>query len=141
MVRIVTIIEKPHLATYKPDRYMHRSCTICRYKIIIEDDETTEGLLVASVLDEEGIEYFNAEDYYNKREANDYRTDGDFFYPFSHRVKMWDVEEFIQGKMEDGWEPEKARRFVLSDIAESGINCDDDVREMIEANIRTSLEP
>lgn len=132
MVRVVTVIEKPHLATYKPDRYSHRTCTICRYKIIIEDDETPEGLLVASVLDEEGIEYFNAEDYYNKREANDYRTDGDFFYPFSRRVTKEDVEEFIQGKMEDGWEHDEARRFVLSDIAESGINCDHDVREMIE---------
>lgn len=132
MVRIVTVIDNPHLATYMPKGYEHKCCTICQYKIIIEDDEVDSGLLVASVLDEEGIEYFNAKEYYDKREQEDYSTDGDFFYPFRRRVTKADVEEFTQCMIENGWGAEDSRSMVLADISASGINCDDEVRAMIK---------
>jgi hypothetical protein len=100
---------------------------MCDYKVVIEKDN--EGLLVASILDESGLEEIDLEElveHLSKGGENE-----DEFYPFNRAVRVSDVNSFINGFIEEGDQPLSALSRVLQDIRESGVRCTDEVKELI----------
>ena len=128
MARIVNVIYKPHLATYKAYENSEYRCTIvCEYKIVIETDD--KEIFVASISDDfdlEGIELDELIEHLKK--------DGglkDEWVPFYRAVGVEDMNNFINGQIEQGDTPLDALIGTLSDIRESGALCTDEVKELI----------
>ena len=128
MARIVNVIYKPHFATYKAyDNSDFRCCTMCDYKVIIEIDNGC--LLVASILDEACLEEIELDELVEHLSKGG--EDEDEYYPFNRAVRISDINNFINGFIEEGEEPLGALSRVLQDIRESGVRCTDEVKELI----------
>lgn len=129
MARIVNVIYKPHFATYKAyDNSDFRCCTMCDYKVIIE--ENNGCLLVASILDEACLEEIDLDELVEHLSKGG--EDEDEFYPFNRAVGISDINNFINGFIEEGNQPLSALSRVLQDIRESGVRCTDEVKEILE---------
>ena len=128
MARIVNVIYKPHLATYKAyDNSDFRCCTMCDYKVIIE--ESNGCLLVASILDEACLEEIDLDELVEHLSKGG--EDEDEFYPFNRAVGISDINNFINGFIEEGDQPLSALSRVLQDIRKSGVWCTDEVKKLI----------
>lgn len=128
MARIVNVIYKPHLATYKAyDNSDFRCCTMCDYKVVIEKDNGR--LLVASILDDACLQEIDLDQLVERLSKKG--EDEDEFYPFIGAVCVSDVNKFINGFIEEGDEPLEALSRALKDIRESGVWCTDEVKELI----------
>ncbi len=129
MARIVNVIYKPHLVTYKAyDSSDYRCCGICDYKVVIEKDNGR--LLVASIMDDACLREIDLEqlvERLSKKGENE-----DEFYPFIGAVYVSDINKFINGLIEQGHEPLEALSRVLQEIRESGVWCTDEVKEILE---------
>ena len=129
MARIVNVIYKPHLATYKAyDNSDFRCCSMCDYKVIIE--ESNGCLLVASILDEACLKEIDLDELVEHLLKGG--EDEDEFYPFNRAVGISDINNFINGSIEEGDKPLSALSKVLQDIRESGVRCTDEVKEILE---------
>lgn len=97
--RVVNVIEKPHLVSYKADVMSdYRCCAICKYKVIME---TGDGrLCVASVLDDFSLGEFDIDE--AVRKVSDETQSEDWFYPFDMDVCLSDFENFVKGDIEEG---------------------------------------
>ena len=128
MARIVNVIYKPHLATYKAYENSEYRCTIvCEYKVVIETDD--KEIFVASILDDlylEGIELDELIEHLKKDGGLE-----DEWVPFYRAVGVEDMNNFINGQIEQGDTPLDALIGTLSDIRESGALCTDEVKELI----------
>ena len=128
MARIVNVIYKPHLATYKAYENTEYRCTIvCEYKVVIETDD--KEIFVASIsddLDLEGIELDELIEHLKKDRGLE-----DEWVPFYRAVGVEDMNNFINGQIEQGDTPLDALIGTLSDIRESGALCTDEVKELI----------
>ena len=128
MARIVNVIYKPHLATYKAYENTEYRCTIvCEYKIVIETDD--KEIFVASISDDfdlEGIELDELIEHLKKDGGLE-----DEWVPFYRAVGVEDMNNFINGQIEQGDTPLDALIGTLSDIRESGALCTDEVKELI----------
>ena len=61
MARIINVIRQPHLVSYKPfDASKYRCCTVCEYKVMIEDEYGS--ILVASELDDTTLGEFDIDE-------------------------------------------------------------------------------
>ena len=129
MARIVNVIYKPHLVTYKAyDSSDYRCCGICDYKVVIEKDNGR--LLVASIMDDACLREIDLEQLIEHLSKKG--KDEDEFYPFIRAVCISDINNFINGFIEQGDEPLEALSKVLRDIRESGVWCTDEVKEILE---------
>ena len=128
MARIVNVIYKPHLATYKAYENTEYRCTIvCEYKVVIETDD--KEIFVASILDDldlEGIELDELIEHLKKDGGLE-----DEWVPFYRAVGVEDMNNFINGQIEQGDTPLDALIGTLSNIRESGALCTDEVKELI----------
>lgn len=128
MARIVNVIYKPHLATYKAYEDTEYRCTIvCEYKVVIETDD--KEIFVASILDDldlEGIELDELIEHLKKDGGLE-----DEWVPFYRAVGVEDMNNFINGQIEQGDTPLDALFGILSNIRESGALCTDEVKELI----------
>ena len=128
MARIVNVIYKPHLATYKAYENTEYRCTIvCEYKVVIETDD--KEIFVASIFDDldlEGIELDELIEHLKKDGGLE-----DEWVPFYRAVGVEDMNNFINGQIEQGDTPLDALFGTLSDIRESGALCTDEVKELI----------
>ena len=128
MARIINVIYKPHLVTYKAcENSKHLCVGVCNYKMIIETDD--KEIWVLSMMDDLDLE----ETELDKRiesikkggSLNEERI------PFERPVKVDDINEFIFGNIEQGDTPLDALFDTLSDIRESGALCTDEVKELL----------
>lgn len=128
MARIVNVIYKPHLATYKAYENTEYRCTIvCEYKVVIETDD--KEIFVASISDDfvlEGIELDEIIEHLKKDGGLE-----DEWVPFYRAVGVEDMNNFINGQIEQGDTPLDALIGTLSNIRESGALCTDEVKELI----------
>ena len=128
MARIVNVIYKPHLATYKAYENTEYRCTgVCDYKVIVETND--EGIFVASISDDfdlEGIELDELIEHLKKDGGLE-----DEWVPFYRAVGVEDMNNFINGQIEQGDTPLDALIGTLSDIRESGALCTDEVKKLI----------
>ena len=128
MARIVNVIYKPHLATFKAyDGAEHRCTIVCEYKVVIETDE--KEIFVASILDDSELQDIELD-----KLIEHLKKDGgmeDEWVAFNVPVKVSDLNYFISGGMEQGNTPLDALLGTLSDIRESGALCTDEVKELI----------
>ena len=110
MARILNVIYKPHLATYKAyDNSDFRCCTMCDYKVVIEKDNGR--LLVASILDDACLQEIDLDQLVERLSKKG--EDEDEFYPFIGAVCVSDVNKFINGFIEEGDEPLEALSRAL----------------------------
>jgi hypothetical protein len=100
---------------------------MCDYKVIIEIDNGC--LLVASILDEACLEEIELDELVEHLSKGG--EDEDEYYPFNRAVGISDINNFINGFIEEGEEPLGALSRVLQDIRESGVRCTDEVKELI----------
>ena len=128
MARIVNVIYKPHLATYKAYENTECRCTIvCEYKVVIETDE--KEIFVASILDDSELENIELD-----KLIEHLKKDGgmeDEWVPTNHCVGVDDINDFINGHIEAGDTPLDALFGTLSDIRESGALCTNEVKELL----------
>ena len=128
MARIINVIYKPHLVTYKAYNDSKYRCTnVCDYKVIVETND--EGIFVASIsddLDLEGIELDELIEHLKKDGGLE-----DEWVPFYRAVGVEDMNNFINGQIEQGDTPLDALIGTLSDIRKSGALCTDEVKELI----------
>ena len=128
MARIVNVIYKPHLATYKAYENTEYRCTIvCEYKVVIETDD--KEIFVASISDDLDLEGIKLDEL-----IEHLKKDGgleDEWVPFYRAVGVEDMNNFINGQIEQGDTPLDALIGTLSDIRESGALCTDEVKELI----------
>ena len=128
MARIVNVIYKPHLATYKAYENTEYRCTIvCEYKVVIETDD--KEIFVASILDDLDLEGIELDEL-----IEHLKNDGgleDEWGPFDRAVGVEDMNNFINGQIEQGDTPLDALIGTLSNIRESGALCTDEVKELI----------
>ena len=128
MARIINVIYKPHLVTYKAYNDSKYRCTsVCDYKVIVETND--EGIFVASISDDfdlEGIELDELIEHLKKDGGLE-----DEWVPFDRAVGVEDMNNFINGQIEQGDTPLDALIGTLSDIRESGALCTDEVKELI----------
>ena len=132
MKRIVNVIYKPHLVTFRAyEETDYRCCAVCDYKVIIETDEGK--LLTASMMDDSDLAGFNIDEAIMK--IQDRSKEQDWFYPQEMALGIADVNNFINGDIEQGSEPIESFRNVLRYIRESGCICTKEVMELLE-NVR-----
>ena len=128
MARIINVIYKPHLVTYKAYNDSKYRCTsVCDYKVIIETND--EGIFVASIsddLDLGGIELDELIEHLKKDGGLE-----DEWVPFYRAVGVEDMNNFINGQIEQGETPLDALIGTLSDIRESGALCTYEVKELL----------
>lgn len=128
MSRIVNVIYKPHLATFKAyDDAENKCCVICDYKVIIETDD--RRILIASVMDDCDLKGFDIDDTIKNLE------DGNqcIFRPVQHRIDINELNDFLEGEIDEGSnKPIEAFRYVLDTIRESGCLCNDEVKKLLE---------
>lgn len=129
MRRIVNVIYKPHLATYKAyDDAKQRCCCVCDWKVIVELENGR--LLTCSVLDEDCLSDFDLQKdvdmLLDKNETDVYRR-------FQHAVGVKDAEEFIKAKIDEGSDGvfDSIRR-VFIEIRESGCRCTRELEEIMD---------
>ena len=128
MARIVNMIYKPHLASFKAyDDAENKCCVICDYKVVMETDDGR--LLIASVMDDSDLMGFRID------EAIKNLEDGNqcIFRPVQHRVGINEVNDFLKAELMEGSnKPIEAYRYVLDTIRESGCLCTDEVKKLLE---------
>ena len=129
MRRIVNVIYKPHLATYKAyDEAKDRCCCVCDWKVIVEMEDG--GLLTCSVIDEDCLSDFDLQSDVDKQLAN---NETDVYHRFRYAVGVTDVEEFIRAQIDEGSDSVFAAiKRVFSEIRESGQRCTREVEELME---------
>lgn len=128
MARIVNVIYRPHLVSYKAYKEAdYRCCAVCDYKVIIETDNGQ--LLTASVLNDCGLFDFDIEEAIRK--ASDDTRNKDFFYPLEHCVDEKDFDSFVNGNIEVGYQAIEAFSRTVSDLHESNHNITDSLREQL----------
>ena len=101
MARIVNVIYKPHLCTYKAyDNSDYRCPTVCDYKMVIE----SQGhLYMASVLDDDDLRDFDIDEFFCNVAEN-----GDLWYPFQGLITEDTVNNYLNGLIETGEKPLQA---------------------------------
>ena len=128
MARIVNVIYRPHLVSYKGyEETDYRCCTICDYKVIIETDDGQ--LLTASVMDDCCLREFNIEEAIRK--VSDETQNQDFFYPFEQCVDEKDFDSFINGDMEQGSKAIEAFSHTVFNLRQTRHNITDSLREQL----------
>lgn len=128
MARIVNVIYRPHLVSYRGyEKTDYRCCAVCDYKVIIETDDGQ--LLTASVMDDSGLWEFNIEEAIRK--ISDETQNQDWFYPFEHCVDEKDFDSFVNGHIEAGSKAIEAFSDTVSDLHETNHDVTDSLREQL----------
>lgn len=128
MARIVSVIYRPHLVSYKAyEETDYRCCAVCDYKVIIETDDGQ--LLTASVMDDSGLREFDVEEAIRK--VSDKTQNQDFFYPFKQWVGEEDFDSFVNGYIEAGNKAIEAFSSTVSDLYKTNHNITDSLREQL----------
>lgn len=128
MARIVNVIYRPHLVSYKVcEETDYRCCGVCDYKVIIETDNGQ--LLTASILDDCDLRQFDLEEAIRK--AGDDTQNQDFYYPFEHCVNEKDFDSFVNGHIEEGSDAAKAFSRTVSALRKSNHNISESLREQL----------
>ena len=129
MAKIVNVIYRPHLATFKA--YMeseYRCCCVCDYEVIVQKDDGS--LLSSSVMNIDTLREFDLDECVTKLSKDG--ENEDWCYPFYQRIYTSDVNNFINGYIESGYKPLEAFRNVLMAIRQTGCLCSEDVKQMID---------
>lgn len=128
MARIISVIYKPHLATIKAyEETEYRCTTVCEYKVIIETDD--KEIFVASIMND-----LDLQDIELDKLIEHLKKDGgmeDECVSFNRCVGVNDINNFINGSIEQGDTPLEALIGTLGDIRESGAICTDEVKELL----------
>lgn len=128
MARIVNVIYRPHLVSYRAyEETDYRCCTVCDYKVFIETDNGQ--LMTASVLDDCGIGEFDIEEAI--RMTSDETQNQDFFYPFERRVDEKDFDSFVNGRIETGSKAIEAFSDTVSALHQANHHITDSLREQL----------
>lgn len=128
MARIVNVIYRPHLVSYKAyEETGYRCCGVCDYKVVIETDDGQ--LLTASVLDDCCLREFNIEEAIRK--VSDKTRNQDCFYPFEQCVGEKDFDGFINGLIETGNNAIEAFFDTVSALHQTNHNITDSLREQL----------
>lgn len=117
MARLINVIHKPHLATFKGyDDSKYRCCATCEYQAVIEDDKGE--LYVVSLLNEDDINELNLEEAIRK--VSDETQKEDWFYRFDRGVGEEDIDNFVNGEIES-WDDKAISAFcnVLASLRNS----------------------
>lgn len=129
MARIVNVIYRPHLVSYKGyEETNYRCCAVCDYKVVIETDDGR--LLTASVLDDCGICEFDIEEAI--REISDETQNQDCFYPFEQCVGEKDFDSFVNGLIETGSNAIDAFFNTVSALRQTNRNITGSLREQLK---------
>lgn len=128
MARIVNVIYRPHLVSYKAyEETDYRCCTVCDYKVIIETDDGQ--LLTASVMDDCCLREFNIEEAIRK--ISDETQNQDFFYPFERCVGEKDFDSFVNGHIEEGEKAIVAFFRTVFNLRQTNHNITNSLREQL----------
>lgn len=129
MARIVNVIHKPHLVSFRAyETSDYRCCTVCDYKVVIETDD--EQLLVASVMDDSGLRDFNIDEAIRK--TSDLEQNQDWFYAVEMSVGEKDFDNFINGDMEQGYKAIETFTNTISALRETGHRFSNELRQQLE---------
>lgn len=129
MARIVNVIHKPHLVSFRAyETTDYRCCAVCDYKVIIETDD--KQLLVASVMDDSGLRDFDIDDVIRKLSAE--TQNQDMFYAVEMCVGEKDFDCFINGDMEQGSKAIEAFSNTISALRETNHIFSEDLRQKLE---------
>ena len=124
MAKIISIIQKRHLITYKVlEKNDIRACGILDYKVFIELDN---GKIRVVSADEYDIEGRTAQELIDHCEKDGVSPYGD------RTVTIDEFNEFVQALQIDGAKPMDAIDSVLFALKESGCQCSDEVQKLIE---------
>lgn len=124
MAKIISIIQKRHLITYKVlEKNDIRACGFHDYKVFIELDN---GKMRVVSADEYDIEGRTAQELIDHCEKDGVRPYGDKI------VSIKEFNEFVKAMLSEGYEPMDAIDSVLFALKESGCQCSDDVQKLIE---------
>ena len=128
MARIVNVIYRPHLVSYRGyEETDYRCCTVCDYEVIIETDDGQ--LLTASVMDDCCLRDFDVEEAIRK--VSDETQNQDFFYPFERCVDEKDFDSFVNGHIEEGDKAIEAFSDTVSALHQTNHNITDSLREQL----------
>ena len=128
MARIVNVIYRPHLVSYRAyEETDYRCCSVCDYKVVIETDDGQ--LLTVSVLDDCCLHEFDIEEAIRK--ASDKTQNQDFFYPFEQCVDEKDFDSFVNGQIETGSKAIEAFFDTVSDLHKTNHNITDSLHEQL----------
>lgn len=128
MARIVSVIYRPHLVSYKGcNETNYRCCAVCNYKVVIETDDG--WLLIASAMDDFDIREFDIEEAIRK--ISDETQNQDCFYPFENCVGEKDFDSFVNGLIETGGNTIEAFSNTVSAIHQTNHNITDSLREQL----------
>ena len=128
MARIVNVIYRPHLVSYKAyEETDYRCCAVCDYKVVIETDDGQ--LLTASVMDDCCLREFNIEEAIRK--ISDETQNQDFFYPFELCVGEKDFDSFVNGHIEEGEKAIEAFLRIVFNLRQTNHNITNSLREQL----------
>lgn len=128
MARIVNVIYRPHLVSYRGyEKTDYRCCAVCAYKVVIETDDGQ--LLIASAMDDFDICDFDIEEAIRK--ISDETQNQDYFYPFERCVDEKNFDSFVNGHIEAGSKAIEAFFDTVSALHETNHNVTDSLREQL----------
>lgn len=123
MARIISIVPKRHLVTFKvSEKSDLRACGFHDYKVFIELDN---GKMCVVPADEWDIEGHTAQEIIDLCEKDGVRSYDDI-------VSIKEFNVFVKAMQLEGDEPMGAIDSVLFALKESGCQCSDDVQKLIE---------
>jgi len=128
MARIVNVIYRPHLVSYRGyEKTDYRCCAVCAYKVVIE---TNNGqLLIASAMDDFNICDFDIEEAIRK--ISDKTQSQDCFYPFERCVDEKDFDSFVNGSIEAGQKAIEAISETVSALRQTNHKITDSLRKQL----------
>lgn len=130
MARIVNVIYRPHLVSYRGyEETDYRCCAVCGYKVVIETDNGQ--LLTASVMNDDDICEFDIEEAIRK--TSDKTQNQDFFYPFERCVDEKDFDSFVNGLIETGCKAIESFSDTVSALHQTNHNITDSLRKQLNS--------
>lgn len=123
--RIISIVHRPHLATFEVSEKTHNiTCTLCEYEIFIEDEDGV--VFVYSEMEKTNMCGCTAEEYL--RDIGKGITCNP--YPWNE-VEESDFMAWMKGEAENGYSPLEAIEIIVKVVRAAGMRFEEKIEQQL----------
>jgi len=123
--RIISIVHRPHLATFEVSEKTHNTtCSVCEYEIFIEDERGV--IFVCSETDKGSMCSCTAEEYLRDIE------EGKSCIPYPwDEVQRTDFVDWMKGEAENGYSPLEAIEIIVKVVRAAGMRFEKELEQRL----------
>lgn len=123
--RIISIVHRPHLATFEVSEKTHNiTCTLCEYEIFIENEDGV--IFVCSEIGKDNMCGCIAEEYLRDIEKGGCCNP----YPWDE-VQRTDFVDWMKGEAENGYSPLEAIEIIVKVVRAAGMRFEKELEQRL----------